>query len=351
MRRFFRPVSASVVASSSSLSLGLGAAADLAREEQRGADHEQDQHQHDRSDPQHFPVPKVQDARQRLSDHDKEQIRAAASNVKPRRRIDRPDAGIGGAFLQIVRAPVWPLRQVLPDDIQVERRPHDDRPVAAQHRDRIAGVEGEPAEQVMEISETDRAHHDAKKTAIGIVDAPAEHDRIGAAAQHRAAHVQACIGIGAMDLEILLVAAILRRRIEACRIVRQLALRVEHLDRAEMLGGGGMIEQDQMLDLPADAPDLRHHQIAGDVAQRQIVKLDVPADIGIDAGCEIFQSLAGELFLAAAHVEHDAGANRGEADHGRDRRRDQQLRRQSPGPAAGVCPEPALSGHVALPPE
>ena len=57
-----------------------------------------------------------------------------------------------------------------------------------------------------------------------------------------------------MNLKILLVAAILRRRIEACRIDGQLALRVEHLDYAEMLGGGGMIEQDQVLDLLADVP-------------------------------------------------------------------------------------------------
>ena len=69
-----------------------------------------------------------------------------------------------------------------------------------------------------------------------------------------------------MDLEILLVAAILRRRIEACGIMRQPALRVEHLDHAEMLGGGGMIEQDQVPDLLADVVDLRHHQVAGDVA-------------------------------------------------------------------------------------
>ena len=39
----------------------------------------------------------------------------------------------------------------------------------------------------------------------------------------------------------------------------------------------------------------------------------------IDAGSEIFQGLACEFFLTAAHVEHDAGADRGEADHGGDR--------------------------------
>ena len=178
------------------LVLGLRAAADLAREEQRGADHEQDQRHHDRADPDHFPVPKLQDRRQRLSDHDKEQIRAAASNVKPRRRIHRPDAGIGRAFLQILGAPACSFRQILSDDVEIERRPHDDRAVAAQHGDGIAGVEGQPAEQVMEIAEADRADDDAEKAAIGVGDAPAEHDRIGAAMQHRAAHVQAHIGIG-----------------------------------------------------------------------------------------------------------------------------------------------------------
>ena len=213
------------------------------------------------------------------------------------------------------------------------------------------GSRVQPAEQLVEIGEADRAHDHAKKATVAIADAPAEHDRIGAAAQHRAADVEADVGIGAMDLEILLVAAILRRRIEACRIDRQLSLRVEHLDCAEMLGGGGMIEQDQVLDLLADAFDRRRHQVAGDVAQREVIEFDIAADVGIDACSEIFESLACQFFLAAAHVEHDADANCGKADHGRDRRYDQQLCGQSPGPAAGVFPEPTISGHVALPPE
>ena len=102
---------------------------------------------------------------------------------------------------------------------------------------------------------------------------------------------------------------------------------VEYLDRAEMLGGGGVIEQDQVPDRLADLVDLRHHHVAGDRAQRQVIELDVAADVGIDAGGEIFQRLARQLFLAVAHVEHDAGADRGEADHGGDRGDDQQFRR------------------------
>ena len=62
-----------------------------------------------------------------------------------------------------------------------------------------------------------------------------------------------CIGIVAVDLKILLVAAVFRPRVERGGIDRQPALRVEHLDRAEMLGGRGVVEQDQVPDLLADA--------------------------------------------------------------------------------------------------
>ena len=128
-----------------------------------------------------------------------------------------------------------------------------------------------------------------------------------------------------MDLKVFLVAAVFRPRVERGGVDRQLPDGVEHLDRAEMLGGRGVVEQDQMQDRLADVLELRHHQVAGDRAQRQVVELDVAADVGVDAGGEVFQHLARQLFLAAAHVEHDVGADRGEADHGRHGGGDQQL--------------------------
>jgi hypothetical protein len=93
-----------------------------------------------------------------------------------------------------------------------------------------------------------------------------------------------------------------------------------------------MVEQDEVPDFPADMPDFRQHHVAGDRAQRQVVKLDVAADIGVDAGGKVFQHLSRQLLLAAAHVEHDGSANGREADHRRHRRGDQQLGRQSPVP-------------------
>jgi len=76
------------------LVLGLRAAADFAGEEQRSAEHEQDQRCHYRADPQRFPVPKPQDALDRLSDHDIIRSRAGAPDEKPGYCIDRALSGI-----------------------------------------------------------------------------------------------------------------------------------------------------------------------------------------------------------------------------------------------------------------
>ena len=56
------------------LELGLGsrAAADLARQEQRDAEHEQDQPGHDRDDPHDLAVPETEHRFERLADHDVE---------------------------------------------------------------------------------------------------------------------------------------------------------------------------------------------------------------------------------------------------------------------------------------
>ncbi len=76
-----------------------------------------------------------------------------------------------------------------------------------------------------------------------------------------------------------------------------------------------MTEQDQVPDRPGDVLDLRQHHAAGDGAERIVVKLDIAADIRIDAGGQIVQGLACQRHVAAAHVEHDVAADGGEADH------------------------------------
>ena len=92
-----------------------------------------------------------------------------------------------------------------------------------------------------------------------------------------------------------------------------------------MLCGRGVIEQDQLAQFLADIADLRHLEIAGDRAQRQVVELDIAANVRIDAGSEIFQHLPRKLFFAAAHIQHDGDANGGKADHRGDGRGDQQF--------------------------
>src|SRR4030081_823126 len=174
------------------------------------------------------------------------------------------------------------MAEIMADDVEVERCSHDNSAVATENSDEVVRAKMKATEQIVEIAEADRTRDHALKTAVVAGDAAAQYDRIGTAMQHRTADEQADVRPVDVRLEILLVAAIVRCRIEARRIDGQLALRVEHLDRAEMLGGGGMVEQDQMPDLPADVLDLRHHEIAGDGAQRQVVQLDIAVDVGVN---------------------------------------------------------------------
>ncbi|MGY4382182.1 hypothetical protein ACVWZ3_009821 [Bradyrhizobium sp. i1.3.6] len=185
----------------------------------------------------------------------------------------------------------------------------------------------------MEIAETDRAGDDPQEAAVGIADAPAQHDGIGAAEKHRTADEEAGVGIVAMNPEVVLLAPVLRQGIERGGVDGQPALGIEHLDGAEVPRRGGVIEQDQVTDRLRDRVDLRQQHVAGDRLQGEIVDLDVAADICFDGGGQIVQRLAREGLLAAAHVQHDVDANGGKADHRHDGRYDQQLRRNPPRPA------------------
>jgi hypothetical protein len=143
--------------------------------------------------------------------------------------------------------------------------------------------------------------------------------------QHRTADEQARAGLLLMNLEIFLTAVIFRQRIERRGVDDQFACGIEYLNRAKMFGSRGTIEQDQLPKRLAGLVDLRRYHIDCHRPQRQIINLEVASDVGIDAGSEIFERLARQLFFAVAHVEHDAGADCREAqnrDNGRD---DQQL--------------------------
>ena len=140
-----------------------------------------------------------------------------------------------------------------------------------------------------------------------------------------------------MHQEEFLVAAIFRRGIQRRRVDDQPPIGIKHLDRAEMLGHGRMVEQDQMADRLANIIDFRRRHVGSDRAQRPIVKFDIAADIGINGGCKILERLARQLFLAPAYIQQDTGADRGEPDHRCHGGRDQQLRRHSPRlPAGGL---------------
>ena len=237
----------------------------------------------------------------------------------------RGDAGIGTAGLGQSALHTGHIAEILADNIEVEGRSHDHGAVASEHRDDVIRVEAQPADQVVKIGKADRARDHAEEASVFARYAAAEHDGIGAVMQRRAADEQASIGLLPMNPEIFLAATVFRQRIERRGVDDQFSIGIEHLDRAEMFGSSGAVEQDQVPHRPGDLVDLGRCHVGRYRAQRQVVKFDVAADIGIDSGCEIFQRLARQLFFAVAHVEHHAGADRRKAHHRDNRGNDQQL--------------------------
>jgi len=103
---------------------------------------------------------------------------------------------------------------------------------------------------------------------------------------------------------------VFRLRRQGRGIQDQIAPRIEHLDRAEMLGGSGMVEQDQVEQRLADALHLGLDEMGRDIAQRQIVELDIAADVGIDGRRQIFQGPARQHLFGMPHVEEHAATHR-----------------------------------------
>ena len=205
-------------------------------------------------------------------------------------------------------------------------RAHDHGAVVPEHRDNVVGIKPQPAEQVVKVGKADRAGDHAEEAAVFARDAAAEHDGVGAVMQHRAADEQARGPAGRGEpRNIPRCSAVFRQRVERRGIDGQFSRGIEHLDRAEMPGGRDAIEQDQLPQGLADVVDLRRHHVVGDRTQRKIVQLDVTADIGVDAGGQIFERLARQLLFAVAHVEHHVDADRREADYRDNGTGDQQF--------------------------
>lgn len=91
--------------------------------------------------------------------------------------------------------------------------------------------ERQAGEQLMEILNVDRDHHDAGKRPIGVREAPRQRDQGGAAAQARGvriADVQTHVGAIALDREVLAIGEIAVARLVACRIEDDVSGRVQH---------------------------------------------------------------------------------------------------------------------------
>src|SRR6185369_3311570 len=106
---------------------------------------------------------------------------------QPFHAVDHARPGIRSARLAQHLGQSGYLAEIAADHIEVEWRSHDDGAVAAVDRDDVVRAETQPAEQVVEIAEPYRYGDHAEKLAVGVGDAAAQHDGIGAPMQHRMA--------------------------------------------------------------------------------------------------------------------------------------------------------------------
>jgi len=150
---------------------------------------------------------------------------------------------------------------------------------------------------------------------------------------HRATDIETDSRIVAMHADEGLITAIELLGRQCRGVDRQISLRVEHLDRTEMSRNARVIEQNEPSEGFVDMSKLRQRQVADNGTQRQIIRLDVAVDVSADRGRQIFLGLPRQFLSVAAHVEHDAAAHRGKAQHCDDGRGDQQPRGHPPSPA------------------
>src|SRR3979411_661985 len=99
------------------------------------------------------------------------------------------------------------MSETLSDHIEVERRPHDHGGVAAQDGDGFVRAELQTAEQVVKITEADRARDHGEKGSVVAGEAAAATAGRSAAMQRRTADKQTRVGLVAMNTEELLIAA------------------------------------------------------------------------------------------------------------------------------------------------
>ena len=136
----------------------------------------------------------------------------------------------------------------------------------------------------MEVIEPDRHHRDAAERTVGSGDPAAQGNAGRPGAQTRMiriADVKADVRVIAMDGEVAPIGEIHIGRLVAHRIERDVALRIENEDGAEIAGGGRAIEQRLMPQPRRRGHQLRVLDAVEHRLQRQSVQFDIALDVAL----------------------------------------------------------------------
>ena len=301
------------------LVLGPLAPFDFACEHKRCAGNKRDQRQHDPADAKRLLAPERKDIVPGFRNHHNDRTAVISPDKKPLDLVECAQTGKRSALLCEHLPDTGFVTQIPADVFDIEWGTHDHHAVTPENRDDVVRQEREPPQQIMEITQMQRAGDNALKRTILTGDPAAQHHRIRAMMNIRKADEEADIGLLLMDPEILLGGTVLGFRIKRRGIVSKIAAGVEHLDRPEVFCRRGVVEQNKIENALADAFEVRFDDVIYDIAQRQIIELDVAADIGIDGCGEVLHGLESQRLLAAPHVQHDAAADSRKSRNGRER--------------------------------
>lgn len=175
--------------------------------------------------------------------------------------------------------------QVEADHVRVVRQARHERAVVFDDRRAAVRADREAVEQRAEVVDAERADDDAAERAVGPVDPAAQRDRQGAAAQPgcvRPADVETLCEPVAVHGEIVAVGEIALPRGRRARIDHDIAVRIHHENRTEILAGRRAVEQQPMALARRQRHQFRIGHAVDDVLQRQIVEFDIACDIAFD---------------------------------------------------------------------
>lgn len=337
------------------LQLGFRALAfaQLHVEQQRQPDEADRERDHRRADRDRAVVPRGVGVGFGARDHQNQrQVLEVAEHVEAAHAVDRRGVGETALACRHEMAERARMADVAADDRRIVRLTRDHQAVGLDQRDRAAIAERQPREQVLEIFEPDRHHRDAAERAVGPRDPPAERDAQGAVAQARmvrVAHVQPDVRMIAMDGEIRFVREIGLARDVGLAVDRDVAVRVEHVDAAEVLGRRRAVEQHLAPQRHRQIGDCRVVRAVDHRLQRQRVDFDVALDVPRRHQRDVLLRGAGAVACVdAAFVQHDRAQQQQQQTDQQPRVED-QVRQQRTAHASDDAAGPAgFAGHCVV---